>query len=152
MENIPEEAVCSCHGRLCYEAAKSVVVQKRRHYWTGTGWNGVLVDQQSDRLCARPFSQLAVVVKGACPQQNTGIKNRWYGSVRKQWTDLVYNFEVPLPNGEVAPSGSWLYGKIGNRYGSLPAQYVVPLDDNNVRSPSVWQWLSVQLLMLTLCS
>ncbi|KAL6722500.1 hypothetical protein Aduo_017619 [Ancylostoma duodenale] len=44
---------------------------------------------------------------------------------------------VPLPNGEVAPSGSWLYGKIGNRYGNLPAQYVVPLDDNNVRSSSV---------------
>ncbi|KAK6765864.1 hypothetical protein RB195_025653 [Necator americanus] len=38
---------------------------------------------------------------------------------------------VPLPNGEVTPSGSWLYGKIGNRYGSLPAQYVVPLDDSN---------------------
>uniref|UniRef100_A0A7I4Z6U8 Myosin motor domain-containing protein n=1 Tax=Haemonchus contortus TaxID=6289 RepID=A0A7I4Z6U8_HAECO len=38
---------------------------------------------------------------------------------------------VPLPNGEVVPSGSWLYGKIGNRYGSLPAQYVIPLDEHN---------------------
>lgn len=38
---------------------------------------------------------------------------------------------VPLPAGEVAPSGSWLYGKIGNRYGYLPAQYVIPLDENN---------------------
>ncbi|KIH68670.1 myTH4 domain protein [Ancylostoma duodenale] len=43
----------------------------------------------------------------------------------------MVKFKVPLPNGEVAPSGSWLYGKIGNRYGNLPAQYVVPLDDNN---------------------
>ncbi|KAJ1345947.1 hypothetical protein KIN20_000589 [Parelaphostrongylus tenuis] len=38
---------------------------------------------------------------------------------------------VPLPTSEVTPPGSWLYGKIGNRFGSLPAQYVVPLDDNN---------------------
>ncbi|KAK5964470.1 hypothetical protein GCK32_002933, partial [Trichostrongylus colubriformis] len=38
---------------------------------------------------------------------------------------------IPLPSGEVAPSGSWLYGKIGNRYGNLPAQYVIPLDEHN---------------------
>uniref|UniRef100_A0A0N4WSV2 SH3 domain-containing protein n=1 Tax=Haemonchus placei TaxID=6290 RepID=A0A0N4WSV2_HAEPC len=31
-----------------------------------------------------------------------------------------------------ATAGSWLYGKIGNRYGSLPAQYVIPLDEHNV--------------------
>ncbi|KAE9414672.1 hypothetical protein Angca_006777 [Angiostrongylus cantonensis] len=38
---------------------------------------------------------------------------------------------IPLPTSELTPSGSWFYGKIGNRYGSLSAQYVVPLDENN---------------------
>uniref|UniRef100_A0A1I7WYG5 Myosin motor domain-containing protein n=1 Tax=Heterorhabditis bacteriophora TaxID=37862 RepID=A0A1I7WYG5_HETBA len=35
---------------------------------------------------------------------------------------------VPSPDGENAPTGSWLYGKIGNQFGSLPAQYVTPMD------------------------
>ncbi|VDM52695.1 unnamed protein product [Angiostrongylus costaricensis] len=54
--------------------------------------------------------------------------------------------QIPLPTSELTPSGSWLYGKIGNRYGSLPGQYVVPLDENNVRWTLLgkeWTWSDI---------
>ncbi|KHJ96970.1 myTH4 domain protein, partial [Oesophagostomum dentatum] len=100
-------------------------------------------------LCLHARNHMTIRLRTKmAPQIKSQIDKCMYGQVqRKQFVRATADYVtkqpnllsfkkgdtielVPLPNGEVAPSG-WLYGKIGNRYGSLPAQYVVPLDEKN---------------------
>ncbi|WKY16951.1 hypothetical protein Q1695_001507 [Nippostrongylus brasiliensis] len=106
--------------------------------------------ESDEMICLHARNGMSIRLRTKmAPQIKTQIDKCMYGQVqRKQFVRATADYVtkqpnllsfkrgdtielVPLPNGEVAPSGSWLYGKIGNRYGNLPAQYVIPLDENN---------------------